>query len=244
MGPTRQPLMIAAADRRISRPDGSYHSTRRKVFPVPRISGAVSYFGLAAFSQGARQTFLSDWLPDFIQRSRVTAVETFAQELHQSLGAVVSGRLLRTQPSGLHVCGFDAEGRPDFWFISNIGAMQGFEYTDLRSAYFDPASHFRGGDTAEFGLDLATGRAPAGNVQIFRNGDVRVHTIASEALDTALSALRQFPDFRLPRTSAEYGAYVRFKFEVISYIYKKWARRQIVARPIDVLVLEAPERTV
>jgi len=244
MGPSRDPLMIAAADRRISKPDGSYHSTRRKLFPVPGISGAVSYFGLAEFSRSVRETYLSDWLPDFIGRSQATDVATFAQELHRSLSAVVPGRLLRTQPSGLHVCGLDVEGRPDFWYISNIGAMQGFEYTDLRSQYFDPASHFRGGNTAGFGLDLATGRAPAGHVQIYRNGDVRVHAIASEALDTALAALRQFPDFRLPRTSAEYGDYVRFKFEVISYIYKKWARRKIVARPIDVLVLEAPKHAV
>jgi hypothetical protein len=242
MGPNQQPLMIAAADRRISNPNGSYHSSRRKVFRVARLFGAVSYFGLAAFPQGTRSTFLSDWLPAFIQRSRATSIADFAQELRDSLSAAVPRSLLVTQHSGLHVCGFDDDRRPDFWFISNIGGMNGFQYTDLRDSYFQPASHFLGRDAAAFGLDLTSGRAPIGRVQIYRNGDLRVHAIASEALDAALSALRGFPDFRLPTTPAEYGAYVQFKFEVIAYVYKKWARRQIVARPIDVFVLEAPAR--
>ena len=244
MGPTRQPLMVAAADRRISNPDGSYHSTRRKLFPAPRIAGSVSYFGIAAFPQGGRQVFLSEWLPEFIRSSRATTVAGLTQDLKQSLSTVVPARLLRTQPSGFHVCGFDAHGRPDFWFVSNIGAMQGFAYTDLRSSYLEPASHFLGRDGEGFGLDPVTGRAPAGRVQIYRNGDFRVHALASETLDNALRALGQFADFKLPRTSTEYGAYVRFKFEVISYVYKNLARRQIVARPIDVLVLEAPKRAV
>lgn len=84
----------------------------------------------------------------------------------------------------------------------------------------------------------------SGRVQIYRNGDVCVHAVASEALDTALSALRGFSDFRLPNTPADYGEYVQFKFEIIAYVYKKWARRQIVAHPIDVFVLEAPEPAV
>jgi hypothetical protein len=244
MGADRQPLMIAAADRRISNPDGSYHSTRRKIFKVPRIAGAVSYFGLAAFLHGGKQVFLSEWLPSFIHKSRADSIAAFAKELQQSLNAVVPMRHLQVQHSGLHVCGFDTQGRPDFWYISNIGSMQGFEYKDLRTSYAEAASHFLGGNTSGFGLDPATGRAPSGHVQIYRNGDIRVHAVASEALDHALGALQQFPDFRVPRTPAQYGAYVRFKFEVIAYVYKKWAQRQIVARPIDVLVLEAPQRVV
>lgn len=77
--------------------------------------------------------------------------------------------------------------------------MRGFEYTDLRGVYLDPESHFLGRDADGFGLDLATGRAPTGRVQLYRNGNFRVHAIASEALDQALTTLGQFPDFRLPR---------------------------------------------
>src|SRR6187549_1694618 len=167
LGPNRQPLVIAAADRRISNQDGSYHSSRRKVFPIPRVAGAVSYFGLAAFPHRGRQIFLSDWLPDFIRRSQATSVTEFAGELHVRLNDVVPGHVLLARPSGLHLCGFDTDGRPDFWFISNIGGMQGFEYTDLRDAYSEPASNFLGRDAVSFGLDLATGRAPMGRVQIY-----------------------------------------------------------------------------
>jgi hypothetical protein len=39
------------------------------------------------------------------------------------------------------------------------------------------------------------------------------------------------------RTAKEYGEYVKFKFEVIAYFYKKMARKVIIARPIDVMVL-------
>jgi hypothetical protein len=244
MGPNRQPLMIAAADRRISNQDGSYHSSRRKVFRVSKLFGAISSFGLATFPQGSRSTFLSDWLPAFIQGSAAVTIAGFAQELRDRLNVVVPRRVLLNQPSGFHLCGLDEEGRPDFWFISNIGAMNGFHYSDLRGSYLQATSHFLGRDAIEFGLDLATGRAPIGRVKIYRNGDFRVHAIASEALDSVLSALRDFPDFRLPSTPAEYGAYVQFKFQVIAYIYKRWARRQIVARPIDILVLEAPARAV
>lgn len=239
-GSDRPPLMVAAADRRVTNPDGSYNSSRRKLFPVARIAGAVSYFGIAAFTQGTTQVFLSDWLPRFIRNSQTNTISDFAEELRAGLNSVVSPALLRIQPSGFHVCGFDLYGRPDFWFVSNVGAMQGFAYTDLRSSYLEPASHFLGRDAMALGFDVETGRGPEGRVQIYRNGDVRVHAVASEAIDTALSALGQFPDFRLPRTPIEYESYVRFKFEVISYIYKNWARRQIVARPIDALVLEAP----
>ena len=60
---------------------------------------------------------------------------------------------------------------------------------------------------------------------------------AWELLDVIFAQLLQFPDFKRPRTLHEYGEYVKFKFEVIAYLYKKWAKKTIIARPIDVLVL-------
>jgi hypothetical protein len=35
-------FIVAAADRRISKPNGTYDSTRRKLFPIPYLNGAVS----------------------------------------------------------------------------------------------------------------------------------------------------------------------------------------------------------
>ena len=52
--------------------------------------------------------------------------------------------------------------------------------------------------------------------------------------------LAQFPeDFRMPETLFDYREYVRFKFEFIAYIYKKWARQQIIGRPFDVFAWRA-----
>jgi hypothetical protein len=232
------PLIVAAGDRRISKPDGTYHSTRRKVFKVPRIAGAVSYFGLACFARHGREVYLSDWLPAFVARTSSATPETFSQQLFLELSRLINRRLLECCPSGFHICGFDEDGRPDFWFMSNIGDMTGFDYVDLRPSYFDPASHFLGRDAPNLGTDPKTGRVPVGKVQIYRNGDIRAHALVSEAIDRALTSLGRFPDFKLPKTSAEYGEYVRFKLEVIGYIYKKWARAQVIARPIDVFVCE------
>src|SRR4030095_370447 len=136
------PFIVAAADRRISNPDGTYHSTRRKLFAVPKIAGAVSYFGLAAFSQRGRLVFLSDWLPTFIRRTPETTPGGFAQALFQELGGLMDSRALASAPSGFHICGFDDCGRPDFWFMSNIGRMNGFAYVDLHPSCSAPASHF------------------------------------------------------------------------------------------------------
>ena len=55
-------------------------------------------------------------------------------------------------------------------------------------------------------------------------------------LDGALAALFHFPDFSRPSDAREYGMYVKFKFEVIAYVYRKWAKKKIIDKPIDVLV--------
>jgi hypothetical protein len=244
LGASRSPLMIAAADRRISNANGSYHSTRRKLFPLPRLSGAVSYFGVAAFPQRAGIRYLSEWLPDFIRRTPAKNLGEFALHLRAELGALVPPAVLRRRVSGFHICGFDENDRPDFWFLSNIVAMDGFAYTQIRDSYTDPASHFLGRDAAAFGWDPTTGRAQSGHVQIYRNGDFRVHAVASEMLDRMLDTLGQFADFSRPTNATEYGKYVKFKFEVIAYVYKTWARRPIIARPIDVIVLDGPRHRI
>lgn len=241
-GPRLAPLIVAAADRRVSNADGSYHSTRRKLFALPRVSGAVSCFGLAGFDRQGHHVYFSEWLPAFIARTAAISPGDFARALFQELNPIVGRRLLAGAPSGFHICGFDTQGRPDFWFMSNIGRMDGFEYTDLRPGYDPPASHLLGRDAPGMRLDPLTGRAPVGSLQLYRNGDFRAHAVASEFIDRALASLGHFPDFQLPTTPAEYGEYVRFKFEVIAHIYKKWAHRKVIGTPIDVLVLQGPNQ--
>jgi hypothetical protein len=244
LGPSSPPFIVAAADRRISNPDGSYNSTRRKLFDVPRLFGAVSYFGVAAFQRGSRLVFLNDWLPQFISGTQAADLGEFARELRAELSAMIPRTVLRHQVSGFHICGYDPAGRPDFWFLSNIVAMQGPQYAQLQDRYSEPASQFLGRDASAVGFDPSTGRAELGRVQIYRNGDVRVHVLASEGIDRMLEVLSQFPDFRRPTNPTQYGDYVRFKIEMIAYVYKVWAKRRVIARPIDVIVLEGPDSAV
>ncbi len=50
-----------------------------------------------------------------------------------------------------------------------------------------------------------------------------------------LSSFFQFPDFNKPVTVNDYAKYVKFKLEVLAYIYRKWAKQKIIDRPIDVI---------
>jgi len=234
----RDTLMIAAADRRISNLDGTYHSTRQKLFKIDYLNGAVSYFGQAAVYSGHKKILLSDWLPYFIRRTAdATDLRTFATRLRDKLSPLMPKCILREHPSGFHICGYQKNGLSDFWFLSNIGQMKGFTYT-CKDHYPKPSSQFLERDAKEnFGWDGRNLGSAKNIVQIYRNGDFRMHVIAWNKLDSIFKELQNFPDFNRPWNPKQYGDYVKFKFEVIAYIYKKWAKREIIARPIDVFVL-------
>jgi len=233
-------LIIAAADRRISRfPDGTYDSTRRKLFKIPYLKGAISYFGLASVFPNGQRQYLSDWLPNFsTHQSKAQDLKSFANSLRNELNGIVPSNILKQVPSGFHICGYDMRGFPDFWYLSNIGRMQGFAYIKLKPKYASPKSHFLDRDArTKFGWDGVNPLSARNGASVYRNGDFRAHVVAWESLDSIFNQLFQFPDFKPPRTFDQYGEYVKFKFEVIAYLYKKWAKREIIARPIDVLVL-------
>jgi len=117
--------------------------------------------------------------------------------------------------------------------------MKGFEY-NCQDHYEVPSSNFLQRDAKEnFGWDGSNLRSAKNIVQIYRNGDFRLHVIAWDKIDSIFKELQNFPDFNRPRNPEQYRDYVKFKFEVIAYIYKKWAKRVIIARPIDVLVLHS-----
>jgi hypothetical protein len=238
----KETLLVAASDRRISKLDGSYDSTRRKLFSIPYLNGAVAYFGLAMVYPKGRPQYMSDWLPNFIKRhSSAISLGSFAESLQVELNRIVPPDILGKSPSGFHICGYSDARLPDFWYLSNIGSLQSFRYADLEPQYSTPSSHFLDRDARRaFGWDGVTPLSARNGVQTYRNGDFRAHVAAWDLLDGIYSRLLLFPDFKQPGTPEEYGEYVRFKFEVIAYIYKKWAKKKIIARPIDVLVLTKP----
>jgi hypothetical protein len=234
--------LIAAADRRLTNPDGSYHATRRKLFEISYLNGAISYFGLAVVFPRERQEYLSSWLPNFIRHQSTTnSLQTFAQNLRDELNQIVPSRILRTQPSGFHICGYDNKGLPDFWYVSNIGGMRGFQYVNLMPQYARPRSHFLSRDAKKLGWDGKNPLSARSNIAwVYRNGDVRAHVVAWELLDEIFDRLFKFPDFNRPRTRNAYVEYIKFKFEFIAQVYKKWAKKKIIARPIDVLIFYSP----
>jgi hypothetical protein len=238
----RKTFIVAAADRRISKSNGSYDSTRRKLFRIPYLNGAVSYFGLAAVYPSGERQYLSEWLPSFIRgQSSAGTLQSFAQYLTESLNNAVPSSVLKNHASGFHICGYDRNGWPDFWYVSNIGAMTGFQQTNLNGRYFAPESHFLERDASKVhGWDRSNPLSAKNGVQTYRNGDYRAHVAAWDLLDQIYGRLTQFPDFRIPSSTEEYARYVKFKFEFIAYLYKEWARQRIIARPIDVLVLQSP----
>jgi hypothetical protein len=234
----KETMVVAAADRRISRLDGSYDSTRRKLFPISYLNGAIAYFGLAMVYPKGRPQYMSDWLPDFIKHhSSNSNLKSFSEILFEELNSVVPPNVLKKNPSGFHICGYNDAGYPDFWYLSNIGGLRGFRYVGLNPQYFSPGSHFLGRDAQlVFNWNGETPLSAENGVQTYRNGDFRAHIAVWELLDGIYSRLLQYPDFKQPKTPEEYGEYIKFKFEVIAYIYKKWAKKNIIARPIDVFV--------
>jgi hypothetical protein len=49
-------------------------------------------------------------------------------------------------------------------------------------------------------------------------------------------------DFRRIRTAGEYAEWVRFKMEVIAYVYKKYSKRPVIGPPIDAFCISAAKR--
>lgn len=63
-----------------------------------------------------------------------------------------------------------------------------------------------------------------------------------ETLDRALMPLLNRVDFKPIRTPDEYAEWVRFKMEVIAYVYKKYCKGPVIGRPIDAFFISAAKR--
>ena len=231
-------MLVAAADRRISNPDRSYKATRKKLFSIPYLNGTISYFGLASVYPRGKEQYLSDWLPQFINaHSGAPDLETFTQNLREALHRVIPKSTLQDWASGFHISGYNSRGLPEFWHLDNTGGMRGFQYVDLKPLYGPPSPDFLGRDAQKnWGWDGSDPSSARNGVQTYRNGDFRAHEAAWDALDKVYSKLVQFPDFKKLGSTDEYGEWVKFKLKFIAYFYKKWAKKEIIAQPIDVIV--------
>jgi hypothetical protein len=231
----KRTLLIFAADRRLTYPDGSYAGTKQKLFPISYLNGGVSYFGLAEVYPKGKKQYLSDWLREFVIRhSTMTSLKDFAFQLRDELHTVIPAGILKKNASGFHICGYNSKDLPEFWFLRNIGGMDQFRYTNLQQRYMEPTADFLDRDAKSLGWDGTNLTSIQNKGYVYRNGDVRAHVIAFERLDEVLSGMLSFPDFKTPKKPEDL---VRFKFEFVAYLYKKFARRQIIGRPIDAFCL-------
>ncbi len=230
-------VMVAAADRRITL-GGKYDSTEQKLFTIPYLRGAISYYGLAEVYPKGKPEYLSSWLPNFIaDHHSATTLKDFVYSLREELHRIIPPGTLKINVSGFHVCGYQPDGLPDFWHLRSWGKLDGFRYSDRQSRYLLPTSDFLGRDAkCGFHWDGVNPDSANNGVQVYRNGDFRAHALASEHLDNMLSSFFQFPDFNKPVTVNDYARYVKFKLEVLAYIYRKWAKQKIIDRPIDVII--------
>lgn len=239
LGGLQNSFVICAADRRITNYAGGYE-TRQKLFKIDYIRGAVSFFGLAWFlDTKGRKKYISDFLPDFIAKnSTAKNVKDFGEKLRIALHAFVPSALLAKHPSGFHICGYDDHHRPDFYYLTNIGKVENFEYKNLKDNYHRLTSDFLERDARKEGWDGVDSRSIKNVVRIYRNGDFRAHAMASKKIDETMESLFTFSDFKEPKSVEDYGKYIRFKFDVIAFIYKRWAKIEGIGTPIDVLLLD------
>lgn len=239
-------IMVAAADRRITNPNGSFNSNRKKLFEIPYLNGAISYFGLASFEKNGRIQYLSSWIPNFIRKqAKVPNLEIFSKELREALNSDISKNILQKTPSGFHICCYNKKRLPEFWYLTNVESMDAFIYQNLKPQYGPPSPDFLERDAQKLGWDGEDPYSIHNTSQIYRNGDYRSHSIVWEKIDDVFKKLWEFDDFiKIPKTPDDYGKYVKFKFEFIAYIYKYWAKRPIIGRPIDVWVKTSSDQNV
>jgi len=232
-------FQIAAADRRITR-GNNIESPRKKLFAIPFLKATVSYFGLASFTKANKETYLSEWLPQFIRASsHCSSLEQFSFELSETLNNTIPLKIRKENRSGFHLSGYNNISLPEFWHFSNIPGMTGLYYNKPVEKYGVPTSDFLNRDViSHFKYDGINLNSAINGVQTYRNGELITHVMASEELDKAMGKIMEYPNFNRPTTIELYADYVKFKFEIISFIYKNWAKKKIIAKPIDVIIIK------
>lgn len=235
----KQTVLIAAADRRITKGDRTYHSTQKKLFEIPYLKGAISFFGLAEFSAGCKTHRMSDILPAFITKhADIMDLRTFCFTLRDELAHAIPSYYLKDNPLGFHVCGYGRTSLPDYWWLTNIRQMDGPKITEFKPTFKDPGSHFLGRDAAaKFDWDGSDPRSAKSGVHIlYRNGDFLVHALTVDLVNAIFEQLWNLPTFKHPRTPSEYKNLVRYKFKAITGLHKRWLRNPTVDDTADVMM--------
>lgn len=218
------PVVLFAPDRRLSR-SGRRVSDRRKIFCSPSGRVGIGYFGLAEF-QGVQHRWMDEWLRDFIARNTAPAtVGDLASALAQDLNRDVPRADRDKEISGFHLGGLrSGDDAPEFWSVSNLWADGG----TINSAGYSANDDFQGRDAANL---------PAGAVQIYRNGDLRVHAQTWEQRDQIFGPQVRLPGFAMGEGPQGHMRWVQFKMDTLVRFYEQFATVSIVGKPVDVFAI-------
>src|SRR5262249_28033220 len=140
------------------------------------------------------------FLPAFINRqSGAGTIKEFAVRLREGLNKSIPATVLQTQPSGFHICGYNREGIPEFWFLTNIGGMNEFDYTDLQRQYTEPSCELLGRDAFKMGWDGVNPQSVRNEAFAYRNGDFRAHVSSWKDSTQCSWKCRDFRILRCPQ---------------------------------------------
>jgi len=226
-------IIFMAADRCMSR-RGKHAGIARKIFPISNLKAGIGFFGIAEILINKQWKSMSPWLQNFIAKNyNVGSMRSLARLLKKELDKNIPNDVKRKYPSGFHLTGFNSEGYPEFWFVTNIGGMKGTAYTNLKD-YFSISEDFLRRDLGKLGYDGIKPTIPAIKNQCYRHGDTRAHIIVWEKFDRILMEFFSLPDFKPIKSVKGYEDLLRFKMQLIARIYKKWCRVSLISTPIDV----------
>lgn len=224
---------VHVSDRRISL-DGRFHSRRRKTFEIPYLRASIGYFGLAQPNIG---DFFSSWVPNTIRHGAgIKDLVDFASFFEERLNRDVSKAFLRANPSGFHLCGFAADGLPEFYFIRNIESMVGPFYKGFRDSYYK-TEDFRSRDAIKDKFGNVRSIDDLKNCVFFYvNGDLRSFWRFWLGASDFINTVSGDPTFKNLNTV---GARAKWKLEAFASFYEKHSKAQTIGRPIDLIEISS-----
>jgi hypothetical protein len=184
-------FIVFAADRRITLGTKPSSVDQVKIFPVRPLAAGIGFFGLAELRTPSGYQPMSEWIQDFLYTVQPSeSLGALAHRLASELNCVVPAKLRGQEGSGFHLAGFDTSASAEFWFVRNVDD-HGAPTLGAYEAREDFQSQHRP-------------KLRSGEIQIYRNGDIRAHVAAWEKIDQAFRGLLGTPDFRSIHTTRAY----------------------------------------
>jgi hypothetical protein len=169
---------------------------------------------------------MDEWLRDFIARnSAPAAVGDLSTALVRDLNRDVPRAVRDREVSGFHLAGLrSGDDAPEFWSVSNLLA----DGLTINPAGYGANDDFQGRDAAKL---------PAGAIQIYRNGDLRVHVQTWEQMDQIFGNMLGVPGFGIGAGPQAHMRWVQFKMDTLVRFYEQFATVSIIGKPVDVFAI-------